>query len=182
MSDINSSEDSSSGDQDIDPVETREWLDAVEDVIDRDGGSRVHYLLDQSVTAARSRGSNLPFSATTAYLNSIPPDQQPDFPGDLQMEWRIRTINRWNAMACVVRRNKESSEYGGHIASFASFGCHVRPGAEPLLALAGRCARRGPRVLPGSCGAGDLRALVHGGSHHGKAARQLSAQRSMARV
>jgi pyruvate dehydrogenase E1 component len=106
--------------QDIDPVETREWLDAVEDVIDRDGGKRVHYLLDQSVAAARSRGTNLPFGATTAYVNTIPTDQQAPYPGDLEMEWRIRAINRWNAMAMVVRRNKVSSEFGGHIASFAS--------------------------------------------------------------
>ena len=110
----------SPADHDIDPVETREWLDAVEDVIDRDGGARAHFLLDRSVAAARARGANLPFGATTAYLNTIPTDQQPPYPGDLQMEWRIRTINRWNAMATVVRRNKATSEYGGHIASFAS--------------------------------------------------------------
>ena len=111
---------SQTANHDIDPVETREWLDAVEDVIDRDGGGRAHYLLDRSVAAARSRGANLPFSATTAYRNTIPTDQQAPHPGDLAMEWRIRTINRWNAMATVVRRNKVSSEYGGHIASFAS--------------------------------------------------------------
>ncbi len=105
---------------DIDPIETREWLDAVEDVIDRDGGERAHYLLDRAVGAARGRGANLPFGATTAYLNTIPVDQQAPHPGDIAMEWRIRTINRWNAMAVVVRRNKVSSEYGGHIASFAS--------------------------------------------------------------
>jgi len=105
---------------DIDPVETREWLDAVEDVIDRDGGDRVHFLLDQAVAAARSRGTNLPFGATTPYVNTIPVDQQAPYPGDLEMEWHIRAINRWNAMATVVQRNKESSEYGGHIASFAS--------------------------------------------------------------
>ena len=106
--------------QDIDPAETREWLDAVEDVIDRDGPDRAHYLLDRTIAAARENGANLPFGATTAYVNTIPPDQQPEFPGDLDLEWRIRTINRWNAMATVVRRNKVSSEYGGHIASFAS--------------------------------------------------------------
>ncbi len=105
---------------DVDPVETREWLDAIEDVIDRDGAERAHFLLDSSVAAARSRGVNLPFGATTPYVNTIPPDQQPEFPGDLSIEWRVRTINRWNAMATVVRRNKQSSEYGGHIASFAS--------------------------------------------------------------
>ncbi|MDH3659834.1 MAG: pyruvate dehydrogenase (acetyl-transferring), homodimeric type [Alphaproteobacteria bacterium] len=107
-------------DHDIDPVETREWLEAVEDVIDRDGGGRAHYLLDRSVAAARARGANLPFGATTAYQNTIPADQQAPHPGDVALEWRIRTINRWNAMATVVRRNKLSSEYGGHIASFAS--------------------------------------------------------------
>ena len=105
---------------DVDPIETREWLDAIEDVIDRDGSERAHFLLDRSVAAARSLGANLPFGATTAYLNTIPTDQQVPHPGDLEMEWRIRTINRWNAMATVVRRNKVTSEYGGHIASFAS--------------------------------------------------------------
>ena len=69
---------------------------------------------------ARESGANLPFGATTAYQNTIPADQQPEYPGDLDIEWRIRTINRWNAMAIVVKRNKVSSEYGGHIASFAS--------------------------------------------------------------
>ena len=106
--------------QDLDPVETREWLDAVEDVVDRDGPDRAHFLLDRAVAAARENGANLPFGATTAYVNTIPTDQQPEFPGDSELEWRIRTINRWNAMATVVRRNKVSSEYGGHIASFAS--------------------------------------------------------------
>ncbi len=105
---------------DVDPLETREWLDAIEDVIDRDGGERAHFLLDKAVESARARGAALPFGATTPYRNTIPTDQQPPFPGDVELEWRIRTINRWNAMATVVRRNKVSSEYGGHIASFAS--------------------------------------------------------------
>ena len=106
--------------EDIDPVESLEWQDAVEDVIARDGADRAHFLLDKAVQQARAAGANLPFSSTTPYQNTIPVDQQEAFPGDLDMEWRIRTINRWNAMATVVRRNKESSEYGGHIASFAS--------------------------------------------------------------
>ncbi len=105
---------------DLDPVESQEWQDAIEDVIQRDGANRAHYLLDKAVQSARAHGANLPFSATTPYQNTIPTDDQPEFPGNLEMEWRIRTINRWNAMATVVRRNKESSEYGGHIASFAS--------------------------------------------------------------
>ena len=105
---------------DIDPVESLEWQEAVEDVIARDGANRAHHLLDKAVQAARAAGANLPFSATTPYQNTIPADDQENVPGDQEMEWRIRTINRWNAMATVVRRNKESSEYGGHIASFAS--------------------------------------------------------------
>ncbi len=105
---------------DLDPIESREWQEAILDVIERDGADRAHFLLDRAVQRARAAGARLPFSARTPYVNTIPPDDQPDFPGDLQMEWRIRTINRWNAMATVVRRNKESSEYGGHIASFAS--------------------------------------------------------------
>jgi len=105
---------------DLDPTETQEWLEAVEDVINRDGADRAHFLLDKAVATARANGATLPFGATTPYINSIPADQQPAYPGDLEMEWRIRTINRWNAMATVVARNKKSSEYGGHIASFAS--------------------------------------------------------------
>ncbi len=105
---------------DIDPVETKEWRESIEDVIDRDGPGRAHELLDQAVKVVRQHGANLPFSATTGYINTIPRDLQPQFPGDLRTEWRIRTINRWNAMATVVKRNKVSSEYGGHIASFAS--------------------------------------------------------------
>ncbi|WP_439141094.1 pyruvate dehydrogenase (acetyl-transferring), homodimeric type [Planktotalea sp.] len=106
--------------KDIDPVESREWQDAISDVIERDGADRAHYLLDKAVQQARAAGATLPFSATTPYQNTIPVDDEMDIPGDLDMEWRIRTINRWNAMATVVRRNKVSSEYGGHIASFAS--------------------------------------------------------------
>jgi pyruvate dehydrogenase E1 component len=106
--------------QDIDPVESQEWQDAVEDVIERDGADRAHYLLDKAVQRARAAGAKLPFSSTTPYQNTISPDDEVEIPGDTEMEWRIRTINRWNAMATVVKRNKESSEYGGHIASFAS--------------------------------------------------------------
>ncbi len=106
--------------EDLDPIESREWQDAVEDVIARDGPDRAHYLLDKAVQQARASGANLPFSSTTPYQNTIPTDDLEPFPGDLDMEWRIRTINRWNAMATVVRRNMVSSEYGGHIASFAS--------------------------------------------------------------
>ncbi|SFE37168.1 pyruvate dehydrogenase (acetyl-transferring), homodimeric type [Roseivivax sediminis] len=105
---------------DIDPVESQEWQEAVEDVILRDGPDRAHFLLDKAVQQARAAGAMLPFSATTPYQNTISPDDEVDMPGDREAEWRIRTINRWNAMATVVRANKSSEGIGGHIASFAS--------------------------------------------------------------
>ena len=105
---------------DVDPVESQEWQEAIEDVIERDGADRAHFLLDKAVQRARAAGARLPFSAATPYQNTISPDDEVEIPGDTEMEWRIRTINRWNAMATVVKRNKISSEYGGHIASFAS--------------------------------------------------------------
>ncbi|MHA6346736.1 pyruvate dehydrogenase (acetyl-transferring), homodimeric type [Roseivivax sp. CAU 1761] len=106
--------------QDVDPVESQEWQEAIEDVILRDGPDRAHFLLDKAVQQARAAGAMLPFSATTPYQNTISPDDEIDVPGDTEMEWRIRTINRWNAMATVVRANKASDGIGGHIASFAS--------------------------------------------------------------
>ncbi|MGV6825974.1 MAG: pyruvate dehydrogenase (acetyl-transferring), homodimeric type [bacterium] len=105
---------------DHDPQETREWLDALEGVLEHGGVERAHYLLERLVDQARRSGAYLPYSANTAYLNSIPETQQPPFPGNQAMERRIRSFIRWNAMAMVVMANRKSTELGGHIASFAS--------------------------------------------------------------
>jgi len=105
---------------DIDPLETQEWLDALEAVIQKEGVERAHFLLEQLIDDARRNGANLPFSNETAYLNTIPTHLEQRTPGDPELENRIRSFIRWNAMAMVVRANKESSELGGHIASFAS--------------------------------------------------------------
>jgi len=105
---------------DIDPEETREWLDSLEAVIDAEGVDRAHFLLEQLITTARMRGSYLPYNANTPYLNTIPADRQPHYPGDREIERRISSIIRWNALAMVVRANQHSSELGGHIASFQS--------------------------------------------------------------
>jgi len=105
---------------DIDPQETQEWLEALEAVLENEGPERAHYLLEQLIEKARLSGAYLPFKATTAYQNTIPPSQQPPFPGNRAMERRIRSFIRWNAMAMVVQANRKSSELGGHIASFAS--------------------------------------------------------------
>jgi len=106
--------------QDIDPQETQEWLDALASVIENEGIERAHFLLEQLADNARRSGANLPFSNNTAYLNTIPTHMEERTPGDPALERRIRSLIRWNAMAMVVRANKESSELGGHIASFAS--------------------------------------------------------------
>ncbi|MFN7222004.1 MAG: pyruvate dehydrogenase (acetyl-transferring), homodimeric type, partial [Burkholderiales bacterium] len=105
---------------DIDPQETREWLDALEGVLDAEGPERAHFLLESLVDKARRSGSNLPYSANTQYINTIPPHAEDPLPGDQEMEHRIRSLIRWNAVATVLRANKESSELGGHIASFQS--------------------------------------------------------------
>jgi pyruvate dehydrogenase E1 component len=105
---------------DIDPVETREWLDALDSVLAFEGTDRARFLLGELSAEGRRRGAPAPYSATTPYLNTIPVDQQPAYPGDLAVEWQIRSLNRWNALAMVLRANKESSELGGHIASFQS--------------------------------------------------------------
>ena len=105
---------------DNDPLETREWLDSIDSVIDREGAERAHFLLEKLIARARESGAYLPYQATTAYHNTIPVEQEEHIPGDPAMEWRIRAINRWNAMAIVVKANRITSELGGHIASFAS--------------------------------------------------------------
>ncbi len=104
---------------DADPQETREWQEALASVIEREGAERAHFLIQQMIAQAREEGINIPYSATTAYINTIPADRQPPYPGDPDIEIRIRNYIRWNAMAMVVRANRNTN-VGGHIASFAS--------------------------------------------------------------
>ncbi len=104
---------------DHDPQETREWLDALEGVLAQEGPDRAHFLIEQLIDKARRSGAYLPFSANTAYINTIPVEKQVRLPGDFNIEQKIRHFVRWNAMAMVVRANKDTN-VGGHIASFAS--------------------------------------------------------------
>jgi len=105
---------------DIDPTETREWLESIDSVLGTHGPERAHFLLNQMVDFARRSGAYLPFSPNTAYLNTIPTGLEPDYPGDRSIERRIEAYIRWNAMAMVVHANRVSTEYGGHISSYAS--------------------------------------------------------------
>jgi pyruvate dehydrogenase E1 component len=105
---------------DNDPQETQEWLDALESVLKNEGAERAVFLLDQLTVKARNIGVAVPFSATTPYCNSIRPNEEERSSGDRETEHRIRAMMRWNAMALVLNANRDSSELGGHIASFAS--------------------------------------------------------------
>jgi pyruvate dehydrogenase E1 component len=105
---------------DIDPIETREWLESIDSVLGQHGPERAHFLLNRMIDFARRSGAYLPYSPNTAYLNTIAKSRQPEYPGDRSLERRIEAYNRWNAMAMVLRANKKSTEYGGHISSFAS--------------------------------------------------------------
>ncbi len=105
---------------DLDPQETREWIDAIEAVIERDGLERAYFLLRQLADRATTSGVASPYSATTPYINTIPPELEVRSPGNQEIESKLRAIIRWNAANMVVKANKESSELGGHIASFAS--------------------------------------------------------------
>jgi pyruvate dehydrogenase E1 component len=106
--------------EDQDPVETLEWLESIDSVLRTQGSQRAHYLLERLIDHARRAGAYLPFSQNTAYVNTIAVGQQPPYPGDRALERRIEAYIRWNAMAMVVLANRKSTEYGGHISSYAS--------------------------------------------------------------
>ena len=106
--------------EDSDPSETREWLESIDSVLRVHGAERAHYLLERVIDHTRRSGAYLPFKPNTAYVNTISTAQQQEYPGDRALERRIKAYIRWNAMAMVVQANRQSSEYGGHIASYAS--------------------------------------------------------------
>ncbi|MBD3586088.1 pyruvate dehydrogenase (acetyl-transferring), homodimeric type [Salinimonas sp. HHU 13199] len=106
--------------QDVDPQETQEWLESLESVLEEEGNERAHFLLESLIEKARRNGAHLPYDATTAYINTIPPGQEPTMPGDQTIEGKIRNALRWNALMMVLRASKKNLELGGHISSFAS--------------------------------------------------------------
>ncbi|HTW86059.1 MAG TPA: pyruvate dehydrogenase (acetyl-transferring), homodimeric type [Candidatus Sulfotelmatobacter sp.] len=127
-----------------DPQETREWLDALDGVIEEEGSARASDLIESVVEHAAIRGVRTPAAQTTPYVNTIPVEQQPHFPGDLSVEERLRHYVRWNAMAMVVRANKDGGDLGGHVASFSSAATLVDVGFNHFW--------RGPQYMNG----GDL--------------------------
>src|ERR1700737_4551556 len=106
--------------EDLDPVETQEWLESIESVLKLHGPERAHFILKKLIDYTRRSGAYLPFKPNTAYVNSIPTGREPEYPGNRALERRIEAYIRWNAMAMVVQANRVSSEYGGHLSSYAS--------------------------------------------------------------
>tara|TARA_Y100000591_G_scaffold327399_1_gene351784 strand:+ start:944 stop:3997 length:3054 start_codon:yes stop_codon:yes gene_type:complete len=105
---------------DIDPIETQEWIDSLNAVVDNFGNERAHFLLRQLIDQSYRKGSRIPFIQNTPYINTIPSDEEEKSPGDQNIERKIRSLIRWNAAAMVVRANKKFPELGGHIGTFAS--------------------------------------------------------------
>ena len=106
--------------KDTDPQETREWIESIEDALEEHGYERTQFLLQTLISYAQTKGSRLPFNTNTPYINTILPEDQVDYPGDLALENNITSILRWNAMAMVTRANSKVSGIGGHISTYAS--------------------------------------------------------------
>ena len=105
---------------DLDPTETKEWLESLSAVLQNDGKERAQYLIKQLIEHSYKEGSDLVLSRNTPYINTIPPEEDKKSPGDQNIERKIRSLIRWNAAAMVVRANKKNPDLGGHIGTFAS--------------------------------------------------------------
>ena len=105
---------------DIDPLETKDWLESLSAVVQKDGNQRAHFLIKELINKAYREGANIPYTQNTPYVNTIPPEAEVKSNGDQNIERRIRSLIRWNAAAMVVRANKKFPELGGHIGTFAS--------------------------------------------------------------
>ena len=105
---------------DQDPQETQEWIESIEDALEEYGYERTRFLLETLIDYAQSKGARLPFNTSTPFINTILPGQEPNYPGNREIERKIKSIVRWNAMAMVTRANKGTPGIGGHISTYAS--------------------------------------------------------------
>ena len=126
---------------DIDPAETDDWIASLDQVVDQEGEMRARFLIYKLLKRARQLQIGLPPLTQTRYINTISPEQEPYFPGDEELERRIRRLIRWNAVAMVLRANNRFSGIGGHLATYASAATLYEVGFQPLLPGQGR--RRG---------------------------------------
>ena len=119
--------------QDLDPVETKEWLDAFDAIVQNEGQERATFLLRKLLDHARMKRVPMPPVLNTPYANTVPLAEQPQFPGNPEIEARISALVRWNALAMVVRANRANSELGGHVATYASSADLFEVGLQPFL-------------------------------------------------
>ena len=105
---------------DLNPQETSEWFEALDEIVDQIGPDRANYLLERLMEHAANLGVRPPLRWNTPYINTIPPEDQVDYPGDRALEWKIKSLIRWNSVAMVVRANKYDANIGGHLATYAS--------------------------------------------------------------
>ena len=158
----------------LDAVETREWLDSLDYVLQSGGPAKVARLLRELTIHARQNGVKLPFTANTPYINTIPADEQVLMPGSPDIERRIKSLVRWNAAAMVVRANKAEEGIGGHISTFASAATLYEVGFNHFFRGHERVGQRRRRhLLPGPRGARHLRARLPRRPHRRDAPREL---------
>ena len=134
---------------DTDPGETEEWLDSFDAIVDARGRARARYLLMKLLERARTKQVDFPATVSTPYVNTIPADAEPWFPGDEYLERRIRAYIRWNAAAMVIRANTRTEGIGGHLVDLRQLGRALRGRLQPLLPGQGRRRLRRPGLLPG---------------------------------
>ncbi len=149
--------------KDTDPLETSEWLDALVAVVETQGHTRAHFIIEALIDKARRSGAHIPYEPNTAYINTIPVHAEQPSPGDAAIEHRIRALIRWNALVMVVRANRKSSELGGHIASFASAATLYDVGFNHFWRGETKTQRADMLFVQGHCAPGlYARALVEG--------------------
>ena len=164
---------------DIDPVETQEWVDSLDAVVQQAGPDRARFLLFRLLKRARQLQVGLPNLVQTRYINTISPEQEPYFPGDEAMEHKVRRLIRWNALAMVLRANTRFEGIGGHLSTYASAASLYEVGFNHFFRGNDDGDRR-PGLLPGPCGAGHLRPRLPRGPHQRGAARPLPPRGALA--
>ena len=142
--------------------EVDEWLEAFEQVVDVEGPHRGCDLLEALIKRARESGIEVPVQLNTPYVNTIPVEEEVPYPGDRQLERRIKSLIRWNAMAMVHRQNKKDPGIGGHISTYSSLATLLEVGFNHFFHAALRRSARRLHLLSGSLVAGSLRARVSG--------------------
>ena len=165
--------------EDLNPVETQEWLEALDQVIEEGGPERARYLLERLAVDAATKGVPAALGVTTPYLNTIAVEEEVPYPGDRELERRIKSLVRWNAVAMVVRANKYDDGIGGAHFHVRVVGDAIRSGHEPFLPRIdsernGRPAW-GHDLFPGACFAGHVFARFSGRAPDGRALEEFPA-------